>query len=151
MKKNCFINKRLFFWLTTLVVCVLFWSMVQRCFAADEIVEFPEKDIKITFDPSPDPRATGHSLYWTSMVTNEGIKTDLKKETVYIIPKGTFVVGHAYKLTATAYGLVDGKEAESAHSEPLHVRLIQEDNDPDDPGLIKPGPPRLVEVRWEQE
>ena len=118
------------------------------------VVEIPEGDIKITFDPSPDPRATGHSLYWTSMVTDEGIKTDLKKETIYTIPKGTFVVGHTYRLTAAAYGLVDGKEAESVHSEPLFVRLIQEPpitEDPDDPELIKPSPPRLLEVRWKQK
>jgi hypothetical protein len=110
-----------------------------------DVKEFTEADLRVIFEPSPDIRATGHKLYWTNTVTNKTENIDLKKAVSHIIPKGTLIVGNIYKFTATAYGLVDGKAAESVHSDPMYVKLKKAE----DP-LVKPSAPRITELKWDQ-
>lgn len=106
---------------------------------------------KVTFDPSPDERATGHKLYVADTITGPIAVYDLQSEVIREFQPGELPPGITYRLTATAYGNVDGKPAESVHSEPLYVKLleaIEEPEDPEEPVLKKPGAPIILDIVW---
>jgi hypothetical protein len=88
-----------------------------------DILKFEDGNLKVTFDPSPDPRAIGHNFYWTNTESGYVEKIDLQNEIIYVIPKGTLAIDSIYQLTATAYGIVDEKLEESVHSDPLYIEL----------------------------
>jgi hypothetical protein len=131
--------KSLIFVLALFLFPVMLW--------AGDVAEFStEVNFQVTFDPSPDSRATGHNLYVTGPTPG---KFDLKKEVVYIIPGRTLAPGQ-YSFTATAYGkvkrTVDGNvvevEEESVHSDPLVIRIV----DTEEPAISKPGTPKAIRV-----
>jgi len=92
----------------------------------DTVQEFPYGvGLYVTFDPSPDERATGHNFYITNTVSQAVTKIDLKKEIVYLISAGVLLQDIVYKFTATAYGTVNNKLEESVHSDPLFIKMIK--------------------------
>jgi hypothetical protein len=141
---------------TILLIFVLFWMWLPIfCFAdtgptEENIQEFEQGDLNVTFDPSPDERATGHNFYVTNTVSSESTKIDLEGEVVYLIASGILTEGVVYKLTASAYGMIDNEMHESVHSDPLYVRMtevvIPPDEDP--PVITRPGPPRIIDIIW---
>lgn len=89
------------------------------------ITEFLESGVKITLNPSPDSRTTGHNLYWTNESTGKVVKQDLGIQTAYIFAKGVLEVETLYKFTATAYGKDGTTLLESVHSDPFYLRLLK--------------------------
>jgi hypothetical protein len=89
-----------------------------------ETLEFPSgSSIIVTLDPSPDPRAAGHNLYYKNEITGDETRIDLKTQASHQIPAGTFVEGVVYKLTATAYGQVNGQDSESDRCEAVYAKI----------------------------
>jgi hypothetical protein len=89
---------------------------------ADDFV-FPQGALKVTFTPSTDTRATGHNLYVKNLVTSTEVKIDVQKATEKLFASGYFLPDTRYEITATAYGKVDNKNAESIRSNALRVKV----------------------------
>jgi hypothetical protein len=137
-------------WILIFGFCLAFWAgLYSVCFAeSTDIKEIPNVEIKVTFDPSPDKRATGHNLYWTNNMTSEVKKVDLKDQTVYVLPKGILADNTVYKFTATAYGIVNNKTEESVHTEPYYVKIVPFEEDKDWPVAKRPESPRIIDIQW---
>jgi hypothetical protein len=106
-----------------IIILILFF-FIPGVFAQTQ--EFPYGvGLYVTFDPSPDERATGHNFYITNTVSQAVTKIDLKKEIVYLISAGVLLQDIVYKFTATAYGTVNNKLEESVHSDPLFIKMIK--------------------------
>jgi hypothetical protein len=106
-----------------------------------DIKEFPYGKIRATLEPSPDSRVTGHNFYVLNQSTNKETKYDLKKEVMKDFEVGTLEKGTIYRLTASAYGMVDKKLQESVRSAPYLVRLV-DPVEPEDPLL----PPTTISI-----
>jgi hypothetical protein len=97
--------------------------MMSLGIAYAEVKTFPSgTSLRVTLDPSTDPRATGHNLYYSSGVKSAPI--DMKTQVEVLIAAGTLTEGVEYELTATAYGVINGQPAESDPSEAIYVKIL---------------------------
>jgi hypothetical protein len=91
---------------------------------AQDVQTFPSgTSLKVIIDPSIDSRVTGHSLYWKNQSTDVSKKADMATTPEYLISPGTLLEETVYEFSATAYGLINGSPAESAHSNAKLVRI----------------------------
>jgi hypothetical protein len=123
------------------IILILLFTIFTITFVyAQEAVthKFQWKDFKVTFDPSPDTRVTGYNIYWLNVATNIEKKRDIGTATITEFVKEEFTPDVVYKLTATAYGLINNEPAESVRSDPYFVMFYTP--------LQKPGAPSLLEL-----
>jgi hypothetical protein len=108
-----------------LLLAILSLGFAWLSFAAD-VKTFPSgTTLKIVIEPSPDPRADGHNLYYVRPIVGaSAIKTDMKTQAEQIITAGTLTEGVEYEFYATAYGKVDGTDSESARSPSILLKIL---------------------------
>lgn len=104
--------------------------------------------VKIIFDPSPDPRAIGHFLYYGIDETTQN-KVDLKEDTeVYV----TLIEGKTYQFGATAYDVYNNEsvmsdiliytaKTESSNNPPIVTDPPIDDTPPVDDEPVDDTPP----------
>lgn len=98
-------------------------TIAELSVIGSDILEFEQGKLKVTFTPSADTRTTGHNLYVKNLQTSTEVKINLLKATEKTFDSGYFLVGIPYEITTTAYGKVDGKDAESVRSNSLRLRI----------------------------
>ena len=118
-----------YFMLVLLVLLTIAPLTTNSVSAQDTIIG---SKVSVKYTASPDSRVTGHYLYLQNMTDQTIQRVDMGMVTDFVIPKENVTFGTEYKVHATAYGTISGKEHESVPSNSVSFILIS----PFDPPVI---------------
>lgn len=128
-----------------IAICIVLFT-VGLVFANPVTIKHSQ-GVKVTLDPSTDPRATGHTLYVTD--TNSGeIYTKSKPlgTNVFEYPAGSFHPDKTYTIYATAHD-ADGNESVPSDSVTVNVEKgTAPPPDRDMPIFTPPGKPIYLKI-----